>query len=247
MKITRLQIALTAAVALTFGLSSCQKEDPEECITEPTPMERTLSFTYDHQWGTEAFEYNMVYDVNGVNVQFTDIRFYLSNFVVMDDEGAMEMLDGVIVVDAGSADADPIDIVDLNHIHMLNFILGLDSLTNHADPIEAEAPLNDPTMHWTWNPDAGYKFVRVDGLMDPDNDGEYEAFEIHVATDALKRDMSLMVHQGVHGPIDVEVSVHYDQFFEGVDFSALEGTHGNTPTTNQIANNIQSNGLSIEE
>jgi hypothetical protein len=43
------------------------------------------------------------------------------------------------------------------------------------------------------------------------------------------------------------LTVHYDTFFESVDFSAIEGTHGNTPTTNQIANNIQANGLSIEE
>lgn len=246
MNISHLQIALTSVV-LILGLTSCQKEDPVECVTDSTSSERILSFTYDHLWGTEAFEYNTVYDVNGVNVQFTDVRFYLSNFVAMDDEGTLDTLNGVILVDAESPDAEAIGIVDLDHIHMLNFILGLDSLTNHADPIEAEAPLNDPTMHWTWNPDAGYKFVRVDGFMDPDGDGDFEAFEIHVATDALKRDMSLMVHQNVHGPIDVGVTVHYDQFFEGVDFNALEGTHGDTPTTNQIANNIQTSGLSIEE
>ncbi len=42
----------------------------------------------------------------------------------------------------------------------LRFTVGVPFEVNHADPAEAEAPLDETAMHWTWN--AGYRFVRVE-------------------------------------------------------------------------------------
>ena len=41
----------------------------------------------------------------------------------------------------------------------LSFTVGVPFALNHADPIHAAPPLNDPAMHWHWR--TGYKFLRL--------------------------------------------------------------------------------------
>lgn len=41
----------------------------------------------------------------------------------------------------------------------LSFTIGVPFERNHADPLQAKAPLGDPAMHWHWR--AGYKFMRA--------------------------------------------------------------------------------------
>lgn len=229
-----LAVALVVATAFT----SCKKdEETVDCKTDATTSDLTLHF--DHQYAGEVFALNSPYVLDGVDVKFSRISYYMSNFVGMDDEGGMEMYDGeVFLVDAGETTHEELGEITLGHLHMLDFILGLDSVTNHQDPITADAPLNDPDMSWNWNPAAGYKFVRVDGERDWNNDGTFETFEIHVATDALKRDVSLMVHESPSASgLDVHINVDYYDFFSNVNFSAeeLAGTHGDGETTNFVA------------
>lgn len=58
----------------------------------------------------------------------------------------------------------------------LEFTVGVPFERNHADPLRAEPPLDDSTMHWHWR--TGYKFLRA-GLASP-NDG----FWVHVGSSA---------------------------------------------------------------
>ena len=229
--------ALMLVALVAVALTGCKKdEEPVDC----KPEVRDLQLFFNDKYAGEDFALNSPYTLDGVEVKFTRISYYLSNFVGMDDDGGMEMYDGkVLLVDAGDNSGHSLGLIGLDHLHMLNFIIGLDSLTNHGDPITAEAPLNDPDMSWNWNPTAGYKFIRVDGERDIDGDGTFEAFEIHVATDALKRDVSLMVHESpTASGLDVQVYVDYYNFFSGVAFSAetMEGTHGDGVTTVSVAN-----------
>jgi hypothetical protein len=154
----------------------------------------------------------------------------------MDDAMNSEDYPTVLLMDASNAmSTENIGEIGLDHLHMLNFMIGLDEETNHADPLIAEEPLNDPLMHWSWNPDAGYKFIKVEGEHDADNDGSFEAFSIHVATDALARTASSMIHQNVNGDLMLHCHVNLDQWFANVNFSELAGTHGNGITTNAVA------------
>lgn len=41
----------------------------------------------------------------------------------------------------------------------LRFVVGVPFEHNHADPLLAAAPLDDPAMHWHWR--SGYKFLRA--------------------------------------------------------------------------------------
>lgn len=222
-------------------LVACKK-DKEEIITLPVPTEeRNLDLYVHHFWNDVEFEYGQVYNVNGTNVILDDVRYYLSNFVsegMMDDD-TQPHLEKVLLIDAGIENERTLGEIELDHIHTLNFSLGLDYDTNHADPTAAAYPLNDGTMHWGWNPDSGYKFIVISGSRDPESDGSYEYFEIHAATDAIYRETSMMCHRDVAANgITLHVKVALDQWFNGIDFSiALAGTHGASVLTNSLADN----------
>lgn len=248
---TNINTTIKLALGLLFissVLTSCKKdEDPVDCTPDPV---KTVSFHFDHMYAGEEFGLDSPYTIAGVDVKFQRISYYMSNFMLMDDDGGSQMMDGeVMMISAAETHSSDIGVTELDHIHMMSFILGLDSITNHMDPITAEAPLNDPDMHWNWNPMGGYKFIRVDGERDLNGDGTYEGFEIHVATDVMKRAISgLMVHENVAASgVTIHMAVDYFKFFENVDFSAetLDGTHGEGTVTIQVADGA-ADAFSIE-
>lgn len=210
--------------------------DSFEINTTLEVLNTDLSVMFHHDWNGSAFETNQIYDIEGVDVRFSEIRYYLSNFSAMDDEMNSMDYPTVLLMDASNAmSTESIGVIDLDHLHMLNFIIGLDEETNHEDPTIAEEPLNDPLMHWSWNPDAGYKFIKIEGEHDADSDGTFEAFSIHVATDALARSVSSMIHEDIDGDLVLHCHVNLDQWFASVNFSELDGTHGDGITTNSLA------------
>jgi hypothetical protein len=205
-----------------------------------TEISTELSVMFHHEWDGSDFNLNQVYDINGADVRFSEIRYYLSNFMGMDDGMNEEPFDMFLLLDASQAmTTEMIGEIGLNHLHMLNFYIGLDDITNHQDPTIADPPLNDPLMHWNWNPDAGYKFIKVEGEQDADGDGAFEAFSIHVATDNLKREVNAMVHENVNGDLMLHCHVDLKEWFNGLDFSNLSGTHGDGTTTNTVADGAQ--------
>jgi hypothetical protein len=194
-----------------------------------------ISMMFHHKWGSEPFSYNQEYNVNGVPVIFQDVRYYLSNFVSMDMSMNATSLENVLLVDAGIMSTQTMGVLPRNsHIHMLNFILGLDATLNHQDPTIASAPLNDPLMHWGWNPDQGYKFIKIDGEFDADNDGIFEPFAIHVATDVMKRSITKNIHQDVSGDLTLHANLAMESWFAGLDFTNLVGVHGQGEATTLV-------------
>ena len=228
---------LAAIAAVTF--TSCKKDDPEP---EEEEVVEVLQMVFDSNWGSEDFAYNTVYDANGTNVQFTDIRFFISDIEVEDDGGTMQSwMNQAHIIDAGSTQTITAGNLEVHHVHMMDFLVGLNEVINHEDPTLADAPLNDESMHWGWAPESGYKFVRIEGSRDHDGDGNYDGFSIHVATDAMLRAYTTMVHQNVaDGKIAVNFTVDIADFFNGVDFSAetLEGTHGGGTVAALVADNV---------
>jgi len=239
-KITSITTLLLLSI---LTITSCKKTvDP----VEPDPVvevKNNISLHFMNKWGMDDdFAYNTVYDINGVNVQFTDLRFYLSNFELHDDADNEVAIEGkVLLIDAGSTGHQELGEIskDFNHIHEMHFLFGLDTINNHIDPITASAPLNDASMHWGWAPEEGYKFMLIEGKSDVDGDGNYENFAIHLATDHLSRAISKDVHKDIeNNSIMMMTMVNYKMLFTDVDFSDLSGTHGNHPLTNGIADKV---------
>jgi uncharacterized repeat protein (TIGR04052 family) len=125
----------------------------------------------------------------------TDLRFYISDPQLRDSEGrwhdvrfATEMSwqnDAVALIDLengegacvnGTPDvlSDMVGVARAGEYRGLRFTVGVPFSLNHANPMTAGPPLDDPAMHWHWR--SGYKFLRA-GIRTA-NDG----FWIHVGS-----------------------------------------------------------------
>ncbi|MEX0977067.1 MAG: MbnP family copper-binding protein [Woeseia sp.] len=61
----------------------------------------------------------------------------------------------------------------------LRFRIGVPEVLNHADPLQALAPLNHTAMHWHWL--TGYKFLRA-GIARAGIDNESATFWLHLGS-----------------------------------------------------------------
>jgi hypothetical protein len=215
--ITRTSLALFTALVV---LVACKKDKEDSISTS-----KTVFLTVIPTLGTETLALDTPYEINGQLVEFSFFKFYLSNVEVRDDEG------NVIVHNNGfpilvSTEGIPKNIgsAEIEVLHNLYFDVGLDSLTNHQDPITATTPMNDVEMHWNWNPGAGYKFFRMDGTVDT------QFFESHAATDLLFQEgIGLSVHDVSTSGTEIEIVMYMDlsNALDGILIPA-GGEHGDT-------------------
>jgi hypothetical protein len=237
-------IILSAFIVFASG---CKKDPDEVIILDEEVVENIMKLHVEHAWGDEDFEYGDTYSSNGVDVKFDTFKFFMSDFMLHDDDENMQMMPNkVLLIDAETHTAD-LGAIDFDHIHEMRFTLGLSETLNESDPTVADAPLNDFGMHWSWA--SGYKFIRIDGQRDHDGDGEFDAFSIHVGSDELARNIWLDVHQDViDGELEAHVHVDYMEFLSTVDLSVdtLQGTHAASDLTTAIADAAQSSGFEIE-
>ncbi len=112
-----------------------------------------------------------------------DLRFYVHDVMLLDDAGRATRLrldadgvaqsDALALLDFEDGSAACAGGTSLVHAEIrgraprarytgLRFTLGVPFAQNHADPARAEPPLNLGRMHWGWQ--AGYKFLRFEGL-----------------------------------------------------------------------------------
>ena len=112
----------------------------------------------------------------GHSLSLTDLRFYVADLAMRNANGAWISVaaatskTGISLMDFEDASAEcangteetnnriPV-IVPGGHYDGLRFTLGVPFELNHADPLAAEYPLNEPAMHWHWQ--SGYKFIRA--------------------------------------------------------------------------------------
>jgi hypothetical protein len=206
-------LKLSAIAILTglFVLTGCDKdEENTDPIDPPVITAKDVTLVVRPMLGDEAIELDTNYDMDGVEINFSFFKFYISGIELMDDAGTILADNDAkpVLVDTEQTEVT-IGSTDEDHLHMLMFDIGLDGVTNHEDPTTAEGVLNDVFMHWGWNPAAGYKFTRFDYTYNG------EARESHAATDALFReDVGVSVH-------DISTSGDQIQIVLNVDFAPL--------------------------
>ena len=237
-------------VIMLLVLAAC-KDDDDNDNDNGTPDDHNhdghgeVALSINHYVGNDAYSPDSSYsNIGGTTVKISRIEYYLSNFVAygmtMDDT---DELDKFLLVSPEENYYELGD-VELGHVQMMELIVGLDSITNHQDPTEAEEPLNDANMHWGWNPDAGYKFLVVGGQYDSNNSGAIDAsdeyFSYHVATDAMRTMTSIT---GIHMDNDhdnvntINLKVDIRDVFDGVDIAGNDTGHGaEDPNTLLITN-----------
>ncbi|MBK7947044.1 MAG: hypothetical protein IPJ85_17810 [Flavobacteriales bacterium] len=238
------KLALLAIAALS--LSACKK-DKDDDDDHDHDHNATIQAKFNFVHGMNAFDINSTYaDGAGHAIKFSSLKFYASDFVLMDDAGTTvgNYANMAVLADASNSVAQTLGTMGHGHIHEVHFSLGLNSTVNHADPTGAAYPLNIPGMHWSWNPAAGYKFLNMEGHVDGNGDGDFDdaedvPFTYHCATDALLGDDHIHFHQDVDGgTVVITAKVNVALLVTGLDFLANPVAMGGGPNNQAAMTNL---------
>ena len=160
---------LVATLTVAWLISSCSQ------------LDQPIRVPFVATWQGQAI------DCSSPGIALSDLRFYISNVQLIDREGvahdiryATEMEwqnDAVAYIDLENGDgacqngtAETFDhilaVAPAADYEGLRFTVGVPFRINHANPLTAKPPLDDPDMHWHWR--SGYKFLRAGVRSDTD-------------------------------------------------------------------------------
>ena len=209
MQLKKSLLFLLLLVSATLIFNAC-KSDPEEPESDIAKVNLNFGFSVDGQ----DLTLGDTYTINGTAVSFEIVKFYTAGINLHPEEGDHVKFDDLYLLVDPAEPTFELGEMTKGHYHMLNFKVGVlpednDQTEDDFTSRESDDPLaaQNPAMHWNW--DAGYKFIRVDGLTDTDGDGTPEtAMAFHLGKDAFLTDISLMMHGDLEaGENQVEVSV----------------------------------------
>ena len=242
MKNNNLLMPVAAALlAFTLLFAGCKKEEVKS-------TEQNLSLHMHMKVGANAAAYATEYtNASGRKFNLSNLRFYLSNFVLVKNDGSQLPLTNKVVLASPAVHDYDLGKVPVGDYKGFKFMVGLDSITNHKDPTvySADNPLaiQSPAIHWSWN--SGYIFMMIEGLVDSTaastGSPDYEFF-YHIGMDALSRsiDYSTSAFSVVSGT-DKEIAMEFDllQALTNVDMRTQNATHtmDNMPLAMMIADN----------
>jgi len=184
--------------------------------------------------------------LNGMEVTFNRIQFYIHDVTFYADQGMSESFQlentywlaglGNTHFEAGE--------VELSHLHAMTMNIGVDPVANSQSESEflarpADDPLSaqTPPMHWSWNAGSGYKFAVYEGTF---NGGANE-FVYHCATDDMLRESDpisldlVLDHENMN---EIHLMVDLSQVFSGIDISTTNTAHGAQPANALLMDNI---------
>lgn len=234
----KLPYLIILAACLATILNGCKTEgctDPTALNYDPEATESSddcsfpnLMLHFHPVVGGEDLSFDNTYTIGGVAVKFTVAQFYVSAVAVGSADGVDENPDTYLLVKAGTMNYS-VGEVTAGAKESLRFSVGIDSVTNHADPTlyDADNPLalQSPSMHWSW--DNGYQFVKIEGMVDTDGDGTPDAgMEFHLGKDSNLRTIDLDISQSADAEMFM-VNVEYDlaNLFNGIDLSTDYVSH----------------------
>jgi hypothetical protein len=155
-------ILITITALYTF--QACTKNSTNSGTTG------TIKIELDHLVNGSAMQYNKDYvNAAGETMQFTLLKYYLSNFSLVETDGSIYTLpkdECYFLIEEPSSGVNPI--ITLTNIpngeyKEVRFIIGVDSLKNCAPASERTGAIDPATsgMYWAWN--SGYIFLKIEG------------------------------------------------------------------------------------
>jgi uncharacterized repeat protein (TIGR04052 family) len=173
-------------------------------------------------------------------LSLTDLRFFVSDVVLMDSAGVEYPLfltederwqrDGIALIDLENGEGACVNGTQEMHTELsgtaetsdfdgIRFTIGVPFESNHANPLLAEAPLDDAAMHWHWR--SGYKFLRAGVATRSDS------FWMHLGSTACEGTVRNISACRFPNRVTVElrsfslnknrIDVDLSELFEGVD------------------------------
>ena len=230
----------------TFTLVSCDKnaEDVQGDLVGAPHANTVVAISMSYTHNGAPFDTSIAFtDAAGTPIKIDALRFYISKVSFTDDAG-----------DSVAAFPDKYLLIDVNqggtirnigevdgHLHEMHFGLGVDSVTNHADPVTLGAPLNAPGMWWTWA--AGFMFLSLEGRYDSNGNGVVDdtpgvdnEFLYHCGMDTLYTPVTLHVHTDANqgGDLALPIDLNIDTLLAGMDIVAHPVIQDVTPITRDL-------------
>jgi hypothetical protein len=230
---------LLLAIALMGVLSACKKAEP----TGPAD----LKVEFSHMMGSSELYPDYTYHLaNTDSVRFTSVKYWVSNVVLLRADGSeLALPNSYYLVDATADHHSELVLpnVPRGSYNGIRFLVGLDSAANHANPLNLPqgSVLNNPGMHWGWNPAAGYKFLVVEGQV-WDGAGAKEGLTYHIANMRNVMTVSLNRPFTVGSDNEFYIKADYQKLFQTLDMPADKFTMSspNAATlTNKIVANVE--------
>lgn len=218
------------ASILVLAIQSCKKDDPAD-MPPATHANTLLGLQVNLLHNGAAFDpaIHVIVDSLGKAMRVDRLRFFLSQPFFLNEQGdtVASFAEKYFLIDLASNGAiTTIGEVDA-YLHTMHFGVGLDSSTNHTDPLTFNtAPLNDATMSWGWNPAVGYQFLQFEGLYDSNSDGTVGngdgGFVYHCGSDALLRARVVDIHTDADmgGNVILVLECDLDQLMQGISVAA---------------------------
>lgn len=227
---------------LAICLLSCEPEGPKD---------NTLSIKFNILSGTVPLQYNTDYTVNGMTIQYTDVRFYISQPVFSSGSETIAFEDAYFLGDAASTN-NTFVVGDLGKrtIDGIAFGFGVDSSRNTQNGSKAIPAYSYPmdhalssanNMYWAWNP--GYIWMKLEGRMDANGDLDFadpgEIFSIHTGVDAAYRFVSrTFIFSMNDAPKTIQVDMDINKFFDSYDLIAGPFAHPLDTTSSDYHNMV---------
>ena len=222
--------SILLASSLLLAIGSCKKDDDAD-VPPATQGNALLSLKVNFMHNGAAFDpaTQVIFDSLGKAMRVDRMRFFVSQPFFLNDVGdtVATFPEKYFLVDVASNGAvKTIGEVDA-HLHTMHFGVGLDSTTNHTDPLTfTTPPLNDATMAWGWNPAVGYQFLQFEGLYDLNSDGAIGngdgGFVYHVGGESLYFPKVVEVHTDADmgGDVVLVLECDLDQLMQGISVAA---------------------------
>ena len=225
------KLKLFAIVLMGITIWSCGKDE------EAKEVNVKLGMVVDGR----SLQTGTIYNINGVDLQFTNVAFYLgdmtfrnsdgSSFVNEGDNRYQLIIPGVFDYNFSIPYDDNSGDLSLDEV---TFIVGVDETTNNDDQTTFEMrpdgdPLGqqNPTMHWGWM--GKYRFISIDADADLDGNGvfgeEGEKLVYHLGKNSFLGNIKLSPNQRlVGGANDFRIYVDFEKLFTGIDFNTEKFT-----------------------
>ncbi len=178
-------------VLAMVALSCCKEKNTPDPEPDPQPTPNGIYLRMEHFFQNEPLTYGSVawptiHNDIGVN----NLTYYLSAFEFQRQDGSWEKSNYYAMFTAHEKSTDTVYLGTLpaGNYQAVRFLLGVDSVANHADP--ALWPNDHPlglmraaSMHWSWN--AGYIFMKLEGRYRVPNPLLNGFFSFHIGRDDL--------------------------------------------------------------
>ena len=243
---------------MAVALVACDKdaEEVHEDLVGTPHANTVVALTMSYTRTGAAFDKTVAFsDAAGTAVKIDRLRFYISQVSFTDDAGdtvatfpekylLIDMDEGGLSRNIGELDG---------HLHEMHFGLGVDSATNHADPLTLDPPLSAPGMWWTWA--AGHMFLSLEGRYDSNGNGVVDdtpgvdnEFLYHCGMDTLYTPVTLHVHTDADegGNVALPIDLNIDTLLAGMDIGAHPVIQEVTPITRELMEHLAA-GLSHVE